>query len=204
MDHSAVISAYRRYAPVYDLVFGPVFEPGRRRTIQALACRGGESVLEVGVGTGLSLRHYPNDVAVTGIDISPHMLERADRRAQRYGLDNVRLFTMDAQQLSFEDDSFDRIAAMYVASVVPDPKAMMAELRRVCRPGGEIIVLNHFTRKGEWTSHFERRLSPLARQLGFHPMFPLEDFIEITGLEVLETRPVNAFGYWTLLRLQNA
>lgn len=204
MDHQAITDAYRRYAPVYDILFGPVFEPGRRRLVQSLEFSPGEEVLEVGVGTGLSLRHYPPHVRVTGIDLSLHMLERANAQVRRHGLDNVVLMAMDAQRLSFPDASFDKVAAMYVASVVPDPAVMMRELERVCRPGGEVVVVNHFTRGSGMASRIERGLAPLARALGFRPLFPLDAFIGLTSLELTETTPVNAFGYWTLLRFRNA
>ncbi len=204
MDHKAITAAYKRYAPVYDLLFGPLFEPGRRRLVQSLNFLSGDEVLEVGVGTGLSLRHYPRDVRVTGIDLSPDMLARAGVQVRRHGLRNVELMTMDAQRLTFPDASFDKVAAMYVASVVPDPAQMMRELERVCRPGGEVVVLNHFSRGNGVTARIERGLAPLARSLGFRPLFPLDAFIALTRLELTEATPVNAFGYWTLLRFRNA
>ncbi|MDO9598924.1 MAG: methyltransferase domain-containing protein [Azoarcus sp.] len=204
MNHESVATAYQRYAPVYDLLFGGLFEPGRRRLIQALDCRAGESVLEVGVGTGLSLRHYPPHTRVTGIDLSPHMLERARARVRRHGLDNVDLLAMDAQSLSFPDASFDKVAALYVASVVPDPAAMMRELRRVCRPGGQVLVVNHFSRGAGWPHALERRLAPFAPSLGFRPLFPLDPFVAEAGMELAGTLPVNLFGYWTLVRFINS
>ena len=204
MDQKAITAAYRRYAPVYDLLFGPLFEPGRRRLVQALSFRPGEEVLEVGVGTGLSLRHYPSHVRVTGIDLSPHMLARANVQVRRHSLRNVALMAMDVQRLSFPDASFDKVTAMYVASVVPDPAEMMQEMERVCRPGGEVVVVNHFSRGSGMAARIERGLAPLARSLGFRPLFPLDAFMSLTRLELTEATPVNAFGYWTLLRFRNA
>jgi phosphatidylethanolamine/phosphatidyl-N-methylethanolamine N-methyltransferase len=203
MDQAAITAAYRRYAPIYDLVFGPVFEPGRRRLVKALNCRPGDEVLEVGVGTGLSLRYYPSHARVTGIDLSPHMLARAGMQVRRHGLRNVSLMAMDVQALSFPDASFDKIAALYVASVVPDPAQMMRELERVCRPGGEVMVVNHFTRNDGVIARIERGLAPLTRSLGFRPLFPMDEFITMTRLELTEATRVNAFGYWTLLRFRN-
>ena len=203
MDQQAITAAYRRYAPVYDLLFGPVFEQGRRRLVEALNCRPGDEILEVGVGTGLSLPYYPRHTRVTGIDLSPHMLARANVQVQRHGLRNVALLAMDVQRLSFPDASFDKVSALYVASVVPDPAEMMQELGRVCRPGGEIVIVNHFTRNNGLVARIERGLAPLARSLGFRPLFPLDAFIELTRLELAEAMPVNAFGYWTLLRFRN-
>jgi phosphatidylethanolamine/phosphatidyl-N-methylethanolamine N-methyltransferase len=203
MDQAAITAAYRRYAPIYDLVFGPVFEPGRRRLVKALNCRPGDEVLEVGVGTGLSLRYYPSHARVTGIDLSPHMLARASVQVRRHALRNVSLMAMDVQALSFPDASFDKIAALYVASVVPDPAQMMRELERVCRPGGEVVVVNHFTRNDGVIARVERGLAPLTRSLGFRPLFPMDEFITMTRLELTEATRVNAFGYWTLLRFRN-
>lgn len=203
VDQEAVSAAYRRYAPIYDLVFGRVFEPGRRRLVEALDCRPGEEVLEVGVGTGLSLRYYPAHTRVTGIDMSPQMLARASLQVRRHDLHNVSLMAMDVQSLSFPDASFDKITALYVASVVPDPAQMMRELERVCRPGGEVMVLNHFTRNDGVIARIERGLAPLTRSLGFRPLFPMDAFITLTRLQLTDATPVNAFGYWTLLRFRN-
>lgn len=203
MDQQAITAAYRRYAPVYDVLFGPVFEPGRRRLVEALNCRPGDEILEVGVGTGLSLPYYPRHANVTGIDLSPHMLARANIQVRRHGLRNVALMAMDVQRLSFPDASFDKVSALYVASVVPDPAEMMQELERVCRPGGEVVIVNHFTRNNGVVARIERGLAPLARSLGFRPLFPLDAFIGLTRLELTEAMPVNAFGYWTLLRFRN-
>lgn len=203
MDHQSVLSAYRRYAGVYDVLFGPLFEPGRRRLIAAMDCRPGETVLEAGVGTGLSLPHYPAHVGVVGIDLSPHMLERAHQRAQRMDLKNIELRCMDVQQLDFPDDHFDKVACMYIASVVPDPEAMLAELKRVCRAGGDVFVLNHFSGTQGAVRRIEQSLSPLARRLGFRPLFPLDDFVALTDMELVAANPVNAFGYWTLVHLRN-
>ena len=203
MDTHSVVSAYRRYAGIYDFVFGPVLEPGRRRMVERMACKPGESVLEIGVGTGLSLRHYPTSTRITGIDLSRDMLARAASRVMRSGWEHVSLMHMDAQHLAFGDNSFDKVAVMYVASVVPDPDEMMREIRRVCRPGGDIYVVNHFSQQGHSMHWLENLAAPFAKLIGFRPLFPLGDFVELAGLPLLETMPVNAFGYWKLLHLRN-
>jgi len=203
MDMQSVESAYRRYAGIYDYLFGPILEPGRRRMVERMACRPGESVLEIGVGTGLSLRHYPLTTRITAIDLSREMLARAADKVVNHGWWHVSLMHMDAQQLSFADNSFDKVAVMYVASVVPDPEAMMREIRRVCRPGGDIYVVNHFSQQGTLLNWLENLAAPFAKLIGFRPLFPLGDFIALTGLPLLETMPVNAFGYWKLLHLRN-
>jgi len=203
MDINTIERVYRRYAPRYDFYFGALFQPGRRAVIQKMHCRPGERVLEVGVGTGLSLPLYPRDVQVVGIDISQEMLLRANARQGRERLDHVvGLVRTDAERLCFADASFDKVVAMYVASVVPSPVRLVEEMRRVCRPGGEIFIVNHFHHANPLIGGMERLISPMSRLMGFRPDVSLRQFIEETRLEVVERVPVNAFGYWTLLRAQ--
>jgi phosphatidylethanolamine/phosphatidyl-N-methylethanolamine N-methyltransferase len=204
MDIRVIEKIYRRYAKRYDFYFGALFQPGRKAVIDRMHCRPGERILEVGVGTGLSLPLYPSGVQVTGIDISGEMLARARTRTARDGLEHVAaLLRMDAEHMHFRDDSFDKAVAMYVVSVVPSPAQLVAEMRRVCRPGGELYIVNHFQHANPLVAGIERLLAPLSRLLGFHPDFPLENFLQETGLEVSEQIPVNALGYWTLLRARN-
>ncbi|HYD57202.1 MAG TPA: methyltransferase domain-containing protein [Burkholderiales bacterium] len=198
----AAREAYRRYAGFYDALFGPVLQPGRRAVMKALGCRPGERILEVGVGTGLSLPMYPPWVRITGIDVSREMLEKARQRVTRETLDNVdELLEMDAEHLSFGDGSFDRVVAMYVVSVVQHPERVMAELRRVCRPGGEILVVNHVRSSNPLLGAVEKSLAPLSAKLGWHPDFELEK-ITATGGTLLEMRTVGVL--WKVLRFRNA
>ncbi len=202
MDEQPVVTAYRRLSNQYDRVFGRVFEPGRELAVRKMGCAPGDRVLEVGVGTGLSLGHYPDDVEVVGIDVSPDMLEHARARVNG-SADRITLALMDAQALEYPDHSFDKVVAMYVASVVPDPKKMVEEMKRVCKPGGELFIVNHFSRgKGPMAS-VERLVSPLSKLVGFRPSFPLNDFLAMAALDVRDTAPVNAFGYWTLIHARN-
>ncbi|HWR88281.1 MAG TPA: methyltransferase domain-containing protein [Acidiferrobacterales bacterium] len=204
MELPVIEKVYRRYAKRYDFYFGALFQPGRKAVINRMHCRPGERILEVGVGTGLSLPLYPSGVQVTGIDISEAMLARARARAARDQLEQVAaLLRMDAEHMDFHDDSFDKVVAMYVVSVVPSPAQLVAEMRRVCRPGGELYIVNHFQHANPLVAGMERLLAPLSRLLGFHPDFPLENFLQETGLEVSERIPVNVLGYWTLLRARN-
>lgn len=204
MDIDMIQKVYRRYARGYDFYFGALFQPGRLAVIESMSCRPGEQILEVGVGTGLSLPLYPRHVQVTGIDVSHEMLARAARRKQRDGLHHVvALQAMNAEQMQFPDNSFDKVVAMYVASVVPDPAQLADEMRRVCKPEGELIIVNHFQHAHPVVSACERSIAPLSRLLGFRPDFSLQDFIDATGLEVVEQTPVNLLGYWTLLRARN-
>jgi phosphatidylethanolamine/phosphatidyl-N-methylethanolamine N-methyltransferase len=204
MDLQDTLKTYRLFSGSYDFVFGPVFHPGRKEAVRIANDRPGQHILEVGVGTGLSLPFFRKDAKVTGIDVSTEMLEKARRRVARRQLAQVEaLVEMDAENLSFPDDSFDSVLALYVASVVPDPARFAAEMRRVCIPGGTIVVVNHFTSENPAMRFIEKRLAPLAGKIGFHADFPLAGFLAASRLDVRETRPSNLCGYWRLLRCVN-
>ncbi|ODA67725.1 putative methyltransferase YcgJ [Methyloligella halotolerans] len=200
MDTDSVLHAYRRWAPVYDTTFGKVAAAGRKHAVEMINRREGR-VLEVGVGTGLSLPAYRNHLKVTGIDLSPEMLSKARDKVERLGLDFVEeLHEMDATNLEFPDDSFDTVVAMYVMTVVPDPEKVMAELERVCAPGGEVILVNHFSQEDGFRGWFERRMAPLADQLGWHPVFPVETVLVRDDLRMTESHSLRPCGLFTMLR----
>ena len=206
MDLQAIEQAYRRYARFhfYYVCFGAVFQPGRRAIVDRMECSPGERILEVGVGTGLSLSLYPQNVSVVGIDISRHMLDQARVRRARCGLENVaELMVMDAENMAFEDSSFDKVVAMYVASVVPDPERLVDEMRRVCKPGGQIFIVNHFHSRNPLLRGVERLLAPLSKQLGFRPDFSLDRFLGQTGLDARNICPVNLFDFSTMVEATN-
>jgi phosphatidylethanolamine/phosphatidyl-N-methylethanolamine N-methyltransferase len=204
MDLQDTIRTYRRVSGSYDLVFGPVFHPGRKAAVRIANNRPGQRILEVGVGTGLSLPHFRPDSQVIGIDVSAEMLDKARRRTARLGLAHVAgLHLMDAEDLEFADNSFDAVLALYVASVVPNPARFAAEMRRVCIPGGTIVVVNHFASDNPVVRFGETRLARLAKHIGFHPDFSFEEFRRDSGLSIREVRPSNLFGYWKLLRCVN-
>lgn len=195
-----VEKAYRTYAKYYDFIFGKVFHPGRNTAIEHLHCRPGERILEVGVGTGLSLPLYPSHVTVVGIDLSEPMLKQAKAKVTDENLTQVEeLLIMDAQNMDFPDNSFDKVVAMYLASVVPDVEKLVNEIRRVCKPDGTIVFLNHFQNKNPLIRRAEAAIQPLARHLGFHPDFPMEEFLEKTKFNVTTAIPVNVLDYWTVL-----
>ncbi len=148
VENDFVARVYENLASVYDFTFGPALHPGRMQAIQRMGIRPGDRVLEVGVGTGINAALYPRDCTVTGIDLSGPMLEKARERVARKGIRNVRLLEMDAADLKFADNTFDIVYAPYLISVVPDPVAVVREMRRVCRPGGRIVILNHFRSAG--------------------------------------------------------
>jgi phosphatidylethanolamine/phosphatidyl-N-methylethanolamine N-methyltransferase len=200
IDAASVRHAYRRWAPVYDFTFGQVAEAGRKHAVEIINRRKGR-VLEVGVGTGLSLPCYADHITITGIDLSPDMLDKARRRVGRSRLDNVAgLYEMDAGALAFPDESFDTVVAMYVMTVVPDPERVMRELERVCAAGGEVILINHFSQEHGFRGWFERRLAPLADVIGWHAVFDLDRVLVCDDLRLAERRALRPFGLFTMLR----
>jgi len=210
MDEDAIKSAYRRWAPVYDHTFGRVAAEGRKHSVEIINQSRGR-VLEVGVGTGLSLPTYGKHLEIVGIDLSPEMLEKARERVATEGLTNVTgLHEMDASELEFPDASFDTVVAMYVMTVVPDPEKVMRELSRACRPGGDVIIVNHFSaeqgRPG-WEGMrgwVERRMAPFADKLGWHPVFDVDRVLVCEDLQLIEKRGLRPLGLFTMIRFRKA
>jgi phosphatidylethanolamine/phosphatidyl-N-methylethanolamine N-methyltransferase len=203
LDAEAVRDAYRRWAGVYDEVFGGVSGPGRRRAVAAVNALPGTRVLEVGVGTGLALPHYAPRKHVVGIDLSRDMLKRAHERVEAEKLRNVHgLLEMDAEHMGFADGSFDIAVAMFTATVVPDARRLLREMRRVVRPGGELLFVNHFRAEGGLRWWAERTMAPLSRVLGWHPDFALGDLLDHPG-DATEVTPCPPFGLFTLVRVPN-
>src|SRR5437763_10607717 len=199
VENDFVARVYENIAWGYDLVFGPTLHPGRVDAIKRMGIKPGDRVLEVGVGTGINADLYPPDCAVTGIDLSSSMLEKARERVARKGVRNVRLLQMDAANLKFADDSFDIVYAPYVISVVPDPVTVAREMRRVCRPGGRIIILNHFRSKNPAMAWIERGISPFTVHIGFKSDLDLPAFLAQAELEPLSIEKVNFPRIWSLV-----
>lgn len=204
LDADAVRTAYARWAPVYDKVFGGVSSIGRRRAVEAVNRLPGRDVLEVGVGTGLALPYYDRSKRITGIDLSQEMLELARARVKRSNLQHVTaLMEVDAEATGFESHSFDIAVAMYVASVVPHPRALMAEMQRVVRPGGPILFVSHFGAQRGPRRWVEDVLAPASRRLGWHPGFPLDSLLTPAQVASARFSSVPPFGLWTLVQLPN-
>lgn len=202
MDLEDVATSYRRWAPVYDRTFGRFTRAGRRKAVDYINARAG-TVLEVGVGTGLSLGDYARHLEVTGIDYSDEMLLKARRKVATEGLGHVSdLRRMDARKLEFPDGSFDTVVAMYLVSVVPEPERVVAEMARVCRPGGEVLIVNHFARDTGFLAALERLFAPCAGLIGWHSDFPVERVLGEPSLAVASRTPFPPFGMFTFLRLE--
>jgi phosphatidylethanolamine/phosphatidyl-N-methylethanolamine N-methyltransferase len=200
MDEGAVKRAYARWAPVYDVTFGRIAEAGRNRTVEHINQYEGR-VLEVGVGTGISLPNYHRRLKITGIDLSPEMLKKARRRVVRNRLNHVEaVLEMDASDMDFPDNSFDIVVAMYVLTVVPDPIQVMRELERVCRPGGQVFVVNHFSQDHGVRGAVEKAMGRFGEKLGWRPEFPVETLMVCDRLKLVETQPMRPFGLFTIMR----
>jgi len=199
VENDFVEGVYDKLAKVYDLIFGPTLHPGRIQAIQHMNIQPGERVLEVGVGTGINLSLYPKQATVTGIDFSSSMLEKARERAARKGLRSMRLLQMDAADLKFADDSFDIVYAPYLISVVPDPVKVACEMRRVCRPGGRIIFLNHFLSPNPVLSRVERLISPMTIHIGFKSDLDLPAFLAQADVRPVSIDKVNWPKIWSLV-----
>ena len=199
VENDFVERVYQNISWFYDFTFGPALHPGRVDAIERMGIKPGDRVLEVGVGTGINAALYPSECSVTGIDFSSQMLVKARRRIARKGVRNVRLVEMDAANLKFADDTFDIVYAPYVISVVPDPVAVVKEMMRVCRPGGRVIVLNHFrsaNRAGAW---MERLIAPFVVHLGFKSDVDLPAFIAQADLKPVSIEKVNFPPIWSLI-----
>jgi phosphatidylethanolamine/phosphatidyl-N-methylethanolamine N-methyltransferase len=204
IDEDAVKTAYRRWAPVYDNTFGRFASEGRKHAVEIINQSKGR-VLEVGVGTGLSLPAYKRQLEIVGIDLSPEMLEKARERVSTERLRNVAgLHEMDAGDLKFPDAAFDTVVAMYVMTVVSDPEKVMAELARVCRPGGDVLLVNHFSADDGMRGWVERRMAPLAGKLGWRPVFDVGRVMGCGDLELIERRSLRPLGLFTIMRFRRA
>ena len=199
VENHFVERVYEKLASVYDLIFGPTLHPGRLVARDRMEIRPGTHILEVGVGTGINASLYPRNCHITGIDLSTSMLDKARERVAREGLRNVRLMEMDAAKTTFADDTFDIVYAPYLISVVPDPVKVAREMRRICKPGGKIVILNHFRSANPVLSRVERAISPLTVHIGFKSDLDLPAFLAQAELRPESIQKVNVPKIWSLV-----
>jgi phosphatidylethanolamine/phosphatidyl-N-methylethanolamine N-methyltransferase len=202
VSEAGVARTYDRLAPLYDTLFGQVLEPGRRRMAEVVRMLQPASLLEVGVGTGLALAGYPPQCKIVGIDLSHDMLDRARERAARLPQHDIGIEHMNAERMRFPDGAFDCVTVPYVLSVTPRPAELVREIRRVCKPGGTIVVLNHFSGSKLWWL-LERAVRSAAEHVGFRSDFRYDEQILSHDWQVLSVEPVNLFGLSKLVVLDN-
>jgi phosphatidylethanolamine/phosphatidyl-N-methylethanolamine N-methyltransferase len=204
MAEEGFYSVYQKYAKYYNFYFGRMMNPGRLKAIEFAALQPGEKVLEVGVGTGLSLPFYPNNVEVSGIDLSPEMLVRAKELVESEELAHVKkLAVMNAEHMEFPDNNFDVVMAMYVATVVSDPAQFAQEMKRVCKKNGRIIIVNHFYDPNAPVGKIAARLKPFAKYIGFRTDLTLEEFVRRSGLEIEKEASANVLSIHRVLLVRN-
>ena len=203
MDYETIKRAYAILSPVYDFLFDKIFYPGRVAAVNLLEIKTDNRVLEVGVGTGLNLPLYPRDAHITGVDISEEMLKKARERVAHFGMTNVDLRVMDGSKLEFPDNSFDRVIATYVISAVPDPVKTLLEMRRVCKPSGNLVILNHFKSENPIIGMFEKLLAPVCTKIGFNTELKLMPLLERVALCPDQLHRVNLMNGWRLVRCIN-
>jgi phosphatidylethanolamine/phosphatidyl-N-methylethanolamine N-methyltransferase len=199
VENDFVEGVYEKIARVYDLTFGPTLHPGRLIALERMGIKAGDKILEVGVGTGINVSLYPRNCHVTGIDFSAKMLGKARERVVKKGVTNVLLHEMDAGNLKFADNSFDIVYAPYVISVVSDPLRVVSEMRRVCRPGGKIVILNHFRSLSPFVSRVERAISPFTVHIGFKADLDLPGFLAQAALNPISIERVSFPRIWSLV-----
>jgi phosphatidylethanolamine/phosphatidyl-N-methylethanolamine N-methyltransferase len=203
VNRESIERVYSTYARIYDHVFGRVFQEGREAAMAQLAPHEGERILEVGVGTGLLLPLYPRHCDIVGIDLSDRMLDEARKRANTLRLDNIVLHHMDASNMAFEDNSFDTVVAAYVITAVPDHRAVMREMIRVCRPDGRIVLLNHFTNGNRLLAVCEKAISPLCTHLGFRTDLSVGQVLDGWPVGIRTDAKIKPLGMWHLVECSN-
>lgn len=204
MGTLSVQKVYDSYAFIYNFIFGRIFNPGRELSAAVINQNApqGAKIIEVGVGTGLSLPLYRPDLQVYGVDISEKMLNKAKDRIKKHNLQGVSLQVMDAANLNFPDETFDFVVAMYVVSVVPDINKFLDEIHRVCKKNGEVVIVNHFVSDNKFLNAIEKSVSGAHSVIGFKSDFSIEQILHYPHFKLIHQKKTNLFGYWKMLHLK--
>ncbi|MFQ5585802.1 MAG: class I SAM-dependent methyltransferase [Thermodesulfobacteriota bacterium] len=204
LKKESITKIYGGQSKVYDALFKKIFYPRIKHAIASMNIRPGDRVLDVGVGTGLSLSFFPRHCSVTGIDLSSKMLTQAKKKVEQMGLDHIRLIEMDAMHLDFPDDTFDKIFISHVVSVVPDPYKMMDEVRRVCKKGGRVIVINHFRSRNKMVAKVENMITPLSKKVGWRSDLDIDEFMNNSGLTIEREYKLKKLDFWHVIFATNS
>jgi phosphatidylethanolamine/phosphatidyl-N-methylethanolamine N-methyltransferase len=203
MNQQKVKSIYGKYSSVYDKVFSHFFLPRIKIGIDKSRIHKGDKVIEVGVGTGISLSLYPRDCKVVGVDLTRKMLQKAQQKKERHGLHHVELLEMDAENMTFGDNSFDHAVAAFVISVVPNPEKMVAEMKRVTKKGGNILIFNHFSSKNPFVSGMNKAFSPFTEKVGWRSDITLDLLSNHCNLQINEVLKKNKLDPWSIIIATN-
>lgn len=203
MQLPEIKKVYARYARIYDAIFERWFSPRTQHVMQTLNLHPGQRILDVGVGTGLALPLYPKHARVVGIDLSGPMLREARKKVREQHLDHVTLLEMDACRLALCDDSFDVVLAAFVISVVPDPVQMVAEMKRVCKPQGRLVLLNHFQSENRCIARLEAWISPLCEKLGWRSELALNALAQRVDLQIERQYTFRKLDLWKIVLARN-
>lgn len=203
MELESIKKIYAGYSGVYDALFKRFFYPRIKHAITYMDIKPGDRILDVGVGTGLSLSVFPRYCSVIGIDLSTEMLRKAKEKIEEKRLDNIRVMGMDAMSVGFRDDSFDKVFISHVVSVVPDPYRVMQEVKRVCRKGGQVVIVNHFKSKNKLVETVEKIINPVCKKIGWRSDLCINEFIDKSGLNVKEKYMLKKLDFWHILFATN-
>lgn len=199
MKTEEIKKIYGGYSGAYDFIFKGFFFPRIKHAIETMHIKPGDRILDVGVGTGLSLPLFPKHCCVTGIDLSAGMLKEAKKKVEAEGLDHITLIEMDATHLAFDDDTFDHVISTHVISVVPDPVKVIAEMKRVCKKEGNIVLVNHFQSPNKYLAKFDELISPITKKVGWRTDLSLERLIKEADLDVREQYKLNKIDLWKVV-----